>query len=395
MVWVDKPIKEPESAAEVSSMLQEANRRTDRVIPWGSGTHQQIGYPPSEADFLLSFRKLNRIISFSPQDLTVTVESGITLDELQKFIHPHHQFFPFWEPECEQRTLGGILSTASSNHLAPRYFQLRDLVLGIAVCQADGKLIKGGGQVVKNVSGYEMPKLFIGAFGTLGCITSMTLRLSPLPVRTLLMKTKLTNVQQGFRLLSGFFGSKLVLSFAFLSKSPNGIFLLLRLDGGDLFIQDQSKKIKRILHEEDLKTETASFEEALRILFIQAYSITCKGSVPPSSFPVLYQKIEDLSSRHSLESAWIFSMDGMFRLGWQGGSCKLLLPQIREFNRQVSGTGGWISYEKIPEECGRDWPWWGEERKELELCRKIKSLFDPKEILNPGRYIQQGRNAGS
>lgn len=367
-----------------------------------------MGHPPVNADLILKTENLNRILEHAQNDLTVTVESGITLRDLQNNLKTKNQFFPFWEPGDGNRTIGGILSTGSINTFSSRYGHLRDLILGVSVCLPDGTLIKAGSKVVKNVSGYEMPKLFIGSFGTLGCITSATLRLSPIPRKITFLKARPSNPQQGLQILKQFFMSKLLLTFALVHKSSEGPALLIRVEGAPGFVDDQVQQITAMLRdslgtlpEVSLDTHMSfprKWESNIGADLMDprlrgddkdmtVNAVLCSGFVPPLKLSFLLSEIEKLSFELALEETFQVGMDGAFHIGWDGAPDEQALPSFQKLNKAVAEQGGWIAYHRVPEKLWRDWPMWGEERNEWGLTRKLKALFDPNEILNSGRFV--------
>jgi glycolate oxidase FAD binding subunit len=172
---------EPGSEQELAALLAEANAAGHVVAPRGGGTKSEWGNPGTPADVVLSTARLNRVIEHAWADMTVTVEAGCTVAALQRTLAQHGQRLaidPLWP---ERATIGGILATNDSGALRLRFGALRDLIIGITVALADGTLAKSGGKVVKNVAGYDLPKLMTGALGTLGVITQAVFRLHPLP----------------------------------------------------------------------------------------------------------------------------------------------------------------------------------------------------------------------
>src|ERR1700736_3791622 len=164
---------EPQNEAELAAGLG--------VIPRGSGSKDAWGNPPVRADLILSTARLDRIIEHAWADLTVSVEAGCTFATLQNTLAQHGQRIavdPLWP---EHGTVGGILSTNDSGTLRIRYGGFRDLIIGVTIALPDGTLASSGGKVVKNVAGYDLPKLVTGALGTLGIITRAIFRLHPLP----------------------------------------------------------------------------------------------------------------------------------------------------------------------------------------------------------------------
>jgi glycolate oxidase FAD binding subunit len=176
-----KLVIEPGTESELAEVLRLANDAGLAVIPRGGGTKLGWGNPPTRADLILSTARLTEIIEHAWADLTVSVEAGCTIQRLQETLAQHGQRLaldPLWP---ERATIGGVLSTNDSGALRLRFGALRDLIIGATIALPDGTLASSGGKVVKNVAGYDLPKLVTGALGTLGVITRAVFRLHPLP----------------------------------------------------------------------------------------------------------------------------------------------------------------------------------------------------------------------
>ncbi|WP_206832284.1 FAD-binding oxidoreductase [Alicyclobacillus fructus] len=173
---------EAESEADVIAVLAYARERGLTVLPYGSGRHLAYGPPAEVPDIALTLRPMNRVTSFSPGDLVVSAEPGITLAELAAVLSEKGLMLPYDPPAPADATLGGLLSAGLSGPRRALYGSLRDLAISLRVALADGRVIRTGAKVVKNVAGYDMTKLFIGACGTLGVVTEITLKLRPLPM---------------------------------------------------------------------------------------------------------------------------------------------------------------------------------------------------------------------
>ncbi len=171
----------PGSKEEIGSILTLAGERGVPVLPWGGGTALGIGSPPTRVGIVLGLKRLDRVIEHEPGDLTATVEAGITLGALQAYLGRRDQWLSLDPASSDQATLGGILASNASGPRRHLYGTFRDLLIGVTVVSAEGTVIRGGGKVVKNVAGYDLPKLFIGSFGTLGVVVEATFRLRPRP----------------------------------------------------------------------------------------------------------------------------------------------------------------------------------------------------------------------
>lgn len=171
----------PTSEDEVGSILAEASRSGEAVVLRGGGTRLELGSPPQRADVLVDLRGLSGVIEHHVEDLTAEVRAGTTVGALNRELAPHRQCLPLDPPLPDRATLGGVIAAGDAGVRVPPGSRPRDLLLGLSAVLADGARIRTGGRVVKNVTGYELTKLFTGSLGTLGAITRVTVRLKALP----------------------------------------------------------------------------------------------------------------------------------------------------------------------------------------------------------------------
>ncbi|WP_261131837.1 FAD-binding oxidoreductase [Bacillus sp. Marseille-Q3570] len=171
----------PQSEEEIQQVLRTANKEGKNVAVMGNGTKRGYGGVKEEYDFVLSLAYYKGIVEHTVGDMTVTVRPGTTIAELQDYLHKHDQMAAIDPSWPEQATIGGVISANESGPKRLKYGSARDLVIGMRVVYADGSVIRTGGKVVKNVAGYDMNKLFIGAMGTLGVISEITMKLRPVP----------------------------------------------------------------------------------------------------------------------------------------------------------------------------------------------------------------------
>ena len=167
--------------AELGDIVRQAVGRKDAVFPFGGRTMIDFGLPSTRPGIGVDLRSLNQVIEYPARDMTITVQAGITLAELQKILTKENQRLPIDVPLADLATLGGVVATNTSGPRRYGFGTLRDYVLGINVVNDQGHEVKAGGRVVKNVAGYDMCKLYIGSLGTLGIITQVTLKLKPRP----------------------------------------------------------------------------------------------------------------------------------------------------------------------------------------------------------------------
>ncbi len=170
----------PTTRDELAAMLQEASAHGRVLDIRGGGLHSRRGRPFTPDDTILT-RGLSRVVDYVPDDMTITVEGGVTIAEILAAIGGHRQAWP-QAPADPTATVGGVLAAAVSGRRRLRDGPVRDSLLEVVVATGDGRIIKGGGRTVKTVTGYDLPRLLTGSLGTLGVIVQATLRVWPVPM---------------------------------------------------------------------------------------------------------------------------------------------------------------------------------------------------------------------
>jgi glycolate oxidase FAD binding subunit len=180
-------VERPRSAEEVGQLVCRAAAAGQGVYPLGGRTQIGLGLPPTKPGVAIDVRGLDAVLDYPARDMTITLRAGITIAGLQRLLAGENQRLPIDVPRPELATVGGTLAANVSGPRRLGYGTARDYVLGMSVVNDEGHEVKAGGRVVKNVAGYDLPKLHIGALGTLGVITQVTLKLRPLPEATALV----------------------------------------------------------------------------------------------------------------------------------------------------------------------------------------------------------------
>jgi glycolate oxidase FAD binding subunit len=171
----------PEDAQALAAELRRCDADGRKAVLFGGGTLQGLGNPPRACDLAISTTKLNALIEYDPRDLTIAVGAGMTLRTLANTLGKHGQFVPIDAPHPERATIGGTLAAGWIGPRRARYGRPRDYLIGTTVALADGTLSSAGGMVVKNVTGYDVGKLFVGSLGTLGALVRINLKALPAP----------------------------------------------------------------------------------------------------------------------------------------------------------------------------------------------------------------------
>jgi glycolate oxidase FAD binding subunit len=216
-----------------------------------------IGAPPQRLGLVLGLKRLNRLLEHEPGDLTATVQAGMTLGALQRELGTRGQWLSLDPAHADEATLGGIVSSNAGGPRRHLYGACRDLVIGLTVVTAAGTLVKGGGKVVKNVAGYDLPKLFVGAFGTLGVIVEATVKLRPRPEADRMVVARFASLKEAGAAARAVMGSDLLPSALDLVDGetlralelggPDGAALLIGVDGIAEQVHWQCTEVERML----------------------------------------------------------------------------------------------------------------------------------------------------
>jgi glycolate oxidase FAD binding subunit len=381
-------VAEPHDERELASVLSLANEAGIAVVPRGSGTKIDWGNPPQKAQLILSTARLNRIVEHAWADLTVTVEAGCTLQTLQKTLAQHGQRLAFDGLWPERATIGGVLSTNDSGGLRLRFGALRDLIIGVTIALPDGTLASSGGKVVKNVAGYDLPKLVTGAFGTLGVITRSVFRLHPLPrtAKTFSFSTEtFADMQQ---LILSIHDSQLAhtsLQFRCAAgELPSADILFEATDAG---LSAQESQLRKLLGSTRVEQSPESIWDARQNLWNSPShkTLLAKISLLPTHIAKTFDSLKALGD--SRKVSWQIVLQatgiGMLRLVAEPAQ---LAAAVAELRSELQSRGGALLVLRRPAEL-HSIDAWGDAGDAVPLMRAVKHQLDPKNTLNPGRFV--------
>ncbi len=410
--YVPKVVVLPTSVQEIQEILQFAVNQNLSIIPAGAGTKLGIGNLPQKVDIVLATTRLNSVVEYEPADLTVTVESGIRLRDLQIELAKHRQYLVLNPPSADRCTIGGIVATNASGSFRLRHGTARNQVLGLRVVQADGTVVKSGGKVVKNVAGYDLNKLYIGAFGTLGIITEVTLKLSPIPVQQAILTADFQNVQDAANTGLAIVGSQTLPMFVnlFVNSDPtrakteapadeNKPMLVVGFGGDPETVAWQLTQCQGIMEQNGAIGVTIVKDESVQHLqeAVQEFSADDKNT--ESVVAKLNLKRTDLAefATQIVEANWTRNVQIMALLGSGVVSVNIpvtsdtdyqsLAEALTQLRQTAMSKQGNLIIEIAPPELKRHIDVWGSVEGTLSLMKQIKAKFDPTGLLNPGRFI--------
>jgi glycolate dehydrogenase FAD-binding subunit len=382
-------VVEPGTPEELAGVLKIATAAGLHVIPRGGATKMEWGNPPRSGEVIVSTRRLNRIVEHAWADMTATVEAGCTVQHLQQTLAEHGQRLaldPLWP---ERATVGGILATNDSGPLRIRYGSLRDLVIGITLALPDGTLAKSGGKVVKNVAGYDLPKLANGSLGTLGVITQAIFRLHPAPRETRLLSFSAKDNAAMNALLLSILDSTLVptgLQVRAGDSAPPEVDV--RFEGTAAGCEEQIAQVLQTAAGAAQIGPRAEVWNARVLLWSgNEPALVSKFSLPPASLGAFFGAVGKASDTLHLSWRAVAQAVGVGLLRLEGSSSSALLAALQDLRQDLERSGGSLSILRCPPEVKSKTDVWGSGGDALPLMRSIKAQFDPAGTLNPGRFI--------
>lgn len=380
-------VVEPGIEQELAAVLRLANEANLAVIPRGGGTKLSWGNPPARADLILSTVRLDKIIEHVWADLTVTVEAGCTIQKLQDTLSRHGERLALDSLWPERATIGGVLSTNDSGALRLRFGSLRDLVIGMTIALPDGTLASSGGKVVKNVAGYDLPKLMTGALGTLGVITRAIFRLHPLPKMARTVSASMGNLEAAQRALHAVQNSKLAHTAmqvrAADDAAPETDVLF---EGTDAGLTAQETHLKKLLEPASAAEAPPGVWNARQGLWASSdFAGIVKFTVLPADIANKVEMVRRVAGHHQIRWKAVAEATG---IGWLrlDGSPDHLHSAMRELRTELERGGGSLIVLHRPAGIA-PLDAWGNVGDALPLMRAVKQQFDPKSTLNPGRFV--------
>ncbi len=368
----------PRSIDEVAAAMGAASASRAAVIPLGGMTLASVGNIPARYDVALDLTALDRIVEYSPEDLTVTVEAGARLADLNAALAERGQFLPFDPPVGEGATIGGIVAANATGPSRHAYDAPRDRLIGISTVHADGTVTKAGGRVVKNVAGYDLCKLYCGSMGTLAVIVSATFKVAPLPRAEKTYAAAFGSAHEAAAFAFHAIDSGLALrsvevvspAAARSLSAGDGWTALLRCSGGPAAVERSLSDLRTMRPDgrivgEDVWTRYPALDASAPVVL--------RLSPPPSDVA---------------EALTVAGPDAVATATLAHGIARFALPDdrpdLREFARLRGGA--WV-LERAPLDLKSALDVWGPARSDFDLMRRVKREYDPAGVLSPGRFV--------
>jgi glycolate oxidase FAD binding subunit len=419
----------PATSEEVAEIVKFAASEKLALVPTGARTKLGIGYAPSRYDLALDMTRLNKVIAYDPGDLTLSVEAGVPLAKLAQVLAEHRQFLPLPVPFANRTTIGGLVASGVDSPLRQFYGTARDFLLGMEFVTGEGVAAKSGGRVVKNVTGYDIHKLMIGALGTLGVITRVNFKTFPMPLATRGFIARFPSAENALEMRQRIAQSALTpLTMEILSPRVAELFssdaatryerapmpadvlsntewaLSTGYAGNEQVLERYAKDLQRMAQEsgatgvtiltENLPPAWARKCEFIPIALASSPATTIvKISVLPMRMNVALAAAQKAAETNHLRWAALARGLGIIYFA-------ILPSDHTEEHRQRVASAASAAQEACAKLAGHATiPWapaewktklqiWSPPHLDSTQMQKLKSVFDPQKILSPGRFAQ-------
>jgi glycolate oxidase FAD binding subunit len=393
--WVARP-RTLDEAARVVALAHDERLA---VLPRGSGSALALGAPPERLDVVLDLGGLDAVVEHNPDDLTATVQVGLTAGALAARLAKYRQTLPLDPPGWSRRTLGGVAATAASGPLRARYGTMRDLLLGVRFIQADGVLTWGGAKVVKSVTGYDVPKLLVGSLGTLAVLGELTLRLHPLPEAEATCLVTLPSVEAAQELAAAIVDSTLqpnrlelldagALAACGLPAAAAG--LVVCFGSVEAAVRAQQAVVAAEAGRRRARVETMgqAFWRTYDRVLAERGAVVLRVSTPAARLAATLAAARAALAGVPDVIATACASLGTLRVAMGDREAGVLAGAIERLRGVVAPDDGSVVVERgsAALRAAVD-PWGAVPAPALELMLSLKQELDPRRTLNPGRFV--------
>jgi glycolate oxidase FAD binding subunit len=334
-------------------------------------------------DDVISLRRMSSVVEYEPSDQIVTVEAGMTIAALANVLGERAQRLALDPPGPEAATVGGCIASNAYGPLRTRYGTAKDAILGMTIVRADGTRARGGGKVVKNVAGFDIPKLMVGTYGTLAIVATVTFRVHPLPRSSVTLAVDDLDAVQVRALTSAVVKAQLEPSAIEASYDGVTYRYFVRFEGFGAGVRAQRERFAALAPScVDVGSAANTLEEATN------GDVAVKMTAP--------------SSR--LDGLHVHGIDGIYRALGEAHACVLpsvgaafvsgkvrdaerLLPALRDARTWCESVGGTLVLQSAAPAIGLRFDAWGTPPPAFPLMRALKERFDPQRLLQPGGFV--------
>ena len=392
-----------ETPEQVAETLRAATAEGRAVSPIGGGTMVSLGMPPERYDIALDLTGMADLVDYEADDFTITAQAGMPLARLQQILAQHGQFLPLDAPEFERATLGGIVAVGRGGLRRAALGGPRDWLIGLRIARADGAQIRGGGKVVKNVSGYDLPKLYSGSLGTLGVITEVSFKLRPQPSADRVVVLPAPDFNEALaaasrvaRAVDGLNGIVAISAEAAETARARGAAelstaaVVLRASGLE---ESAHETLARAAAAAGLAAESVEAESAVETW--QAVADVELATAPAQARLRIGVRPGSLADAAAAVSRWLpratpqlaAADSGLLLLDLAEAEPADTASEIIDLRDAVAELGAHVTIETASPALKDEIDIWGDPGPGIRLMRNVKQAFDPERTLNRGRFV--------
>jgi glycolate oxidase FAD binding subunit len=401
------PVVRPATAADLGDEVRRAAAAGQAVYPLGGRTMLDLGLPPDRPGIAVDLRGLADVIDYPARDMTITVQAGITLGELHRLLDAEAQRLPIDVPLARRATLGGALATNASGPRRLGSGTLRDYVIGITTINDEGQETKAGGRVVKNVAGYDLCKLHVGALGTLGIIAQVTLKVRPKPetqalltcgcdgaaVEGLLAKLHDSRTRPMCLELLNAPAADVVRAHSGVGLPARPWVVVVGFEDSEATVHWQIQQLIKELTAAGVSSVAAVAGAATEPLWkalgdfslLEEARLTMKANLLPGRTAAWCLRADSLPERPMVAAqAGSGIARAHLRTDLTPARAREILTGLAD---EAAAAAGNLVLPRCPTAWKRDLPVWGRPRGYLALMRRVKEQLDPRRLFNPGRFL--------
>lgn len=394
----------PTTEEEIANIIKYANETGMKVNIEGGGTKKGFGGLLDRAEICLSLADYKGIVEHTAGDMTITVKAGTPFNDIQRYLASFRQMIPLDPFTTDKSTIGGVIASNDSGPKRLGYGSARDAVIGMRLAYPDGKIIRAGGKVVKNVAGYDMNKLFIGSMGTLAVMTEITLKLRPLPKyeSLALVTVEGAEIDKMREFSIGLLDSMMEpVSFELLNPQ---FAEKLTGHGRYTFAISLEDVESSVLYQENLLR--SMIPAGVEISFMHGPDAAAFWSSIVSSYPALSENystlkigVRNMDVLPVLEAANAIGekldVEMIAHGGMGHGICQMYLQgdqehvrtAINDIRKTAEGLGGYVIVKQLSYQERLKVSVWGNDPSYQFLLQGIKMKIDPNSVLNYKRFV--------
>ncbi len=398
----NEEIKRPQDQAELVQSVQTCYQQGMAMYPLGGETALGFGLMPQDPGTGLSLTGINRVVDFPARDLTVTVEAGLTLASLSSTLAKEGLCLPIHVSEAATATVGGMVATNANGPGRYGFGTVRDYVIGIHAVNGTGTAFQGGGRVVKNVAGYDLCKLLTGSLGTLAVISQLTFKLKPIPEKWVSLVCQLPDWETAESCLAALVHSEATPVAVELLAGPTQIeaaagdgvaVLAVCCCGTEPEVDWMQQQLQQEWQSQGLSARVlvaaehdALWNDLVEFPVAGPHALALQASLVPSGVIDFVREVRELDPEasilaHAGNGLVVVKMPELPK----AGLTEVVVRKLHPLARRSQGNVVVLSAEGATDLTHRCV--WGGTEMPFDLMARIKERFDPKNLLNPGRFV--------